>query len=151
MEAALSDCPDGCGRRTCGRTRRLRLRRRTEDCTVRLPGSSAYHALNTLDYDLAGEFEPWAPPQPFDDNTYGFPNRRFTKPELLGYVDWCRGRVRQTLDGLTEEMAARPLPSAHRYHGMLFAVIVGSMPLHVVEHASQIRQFLQATDSRTGN
>jgi hypothetical protein len=27
---------------------------------------------------------------------------------------------------------------------MLFAVIVGSMPLHVVEHASQIRQFLTA-------
>ena len=108
------------------------------------PWFLGYHALSTLDYDLAGEFEPWAPPQPFDDNTYGFPNRRFTKPELLGYVDWCRGRVRQTLDGLTEEMAARPLPSAHRYHGMLFAVIVGSMPLHVVEHASQIRQFLNA-------
>jgi hypothetical protein len=41
-------------------------------------------------------------------------------------------------------MAARPLPSAHRYHGMPFGVIVGSMPLHVVEHASQIRQFLTA-------
>jgi hypothetical protein len=41
-------------------------------------------------------------------------------------------------------MAARPLPSAHRYHGMLFGVLVGSMPLHVVEHASQIRQFLTA-------
>ena len=27
---------------------------------------------------------------------------------------------------------------------MLFGVIVGSMPLHVVEHASQIRQFLTA-------
>jgi len=103
-----------------------------------------YHALLTLDYDLAAEFEPWAPPQPFDDNTFAFPNRRFTKPELLGYVDWCRGRVCQALDGLTEEMAARPLPSAHRYHGMLFAVLVGSMPLHVVEHASQIRQFLTA-------
>lgn len=50
--------------------------------------------------------------------------------------------LRQTLDGLTEEMAARPLPNAHRYHGMPFAVIVGSLPLHVVEHAAQIRQFL---------
>jgi hypothetical protein len=39
-------------------------------------------------------------------------------------------------------MAARPLPSAHRYHGTLYGVIVGSLPLHVVEHASQIRQFL---------
>jgi DinB superfamily len=109
------------------------------------PWFLGYHALTTLDYDLAAELEPWTPPPPFDDNTYAFPNRRFTKPELLGYLDWCRGRVRQTLDGLTEELAARPLPPAHRYHGMLFGVIAGSLPLHVVEHASQIRQFL--TDS----
>jgi hypothetical protein len=68
----------------------------------------------------------------------------FTKPELLGYVDWCRGRVRLTLDALTEETTARPLPSTHRYHGMPFGLIVGGIPLHVVEHASQIRQFLTA-------
>ncbi len=30
------------------------------------------------------------------------------------------------------------------YHGTPFAVIAGSLPLHVVEHASQIRQFLTA-------
>ncbi len=112
------------------------------------PWFLGYHALLTLYYDLAAEFEPWAPPQPFDDNTYSFPNRMFTKPELLGYVDWCRGRVRLTLDALTEELAARPLPSAHRYCGMLFGVFVGSVPLHVVEHASQIRQFLTAAGIR---
>ena len=144
MEAALTDCPDDLWQTDLW----------PEDAPTGpaphggLHGSApwflGYHALLTLDYDLAAEFEPWAPPQPFDDNTYAFPNRRFTKPELLGYVDWCRSRVRQTLDGLNEEMATRPLPSAHRYHGMLFAVIVGSLPLHVVEHASQIRQFLTA-------
>src|SRR5215472_16261341 len=121
MKAALTDCPDDLWQTDL---------RPDEAPTAPAPhgglhGSApwflGYHALNTLDYDLAGEFEPWAPPQPFDDNTYGFPNRRFTKPELLGYVGWCGSRVRQTLDGLTEEMAARPLPSAHRYHGMLFA------------------------------
>jgi hypothetical protein len=34
-----------------------------------LVGSSpwflAYHALSVLDYDLTGDFEPYAPPQPF--------------------------------------------------------------------------------------
>jgi hypothetical protein len=104
----------------------------------------AYHALLTLDYDLTAEFGPWEPPPPFDEHTYAFPNRVFKTAELLGYVDYCRGKVRQTLDALTEEMAAQPLPSAHRDHGKLFGVIVGSMPLHVVEHASQIRQFLTA-------
>ena len=82
---------------------------------------------------------------PFDENTYAFPNRMFTKAELLGYIDYCRGRVRRTLDWLTEEAATRPLPSAHRHHGMLFGVIVGSIPLHVVEHATQIRQFLTSS------
>jgi hypothetical protein len=68
----------------------------------------------------------------------------FTKAELLGYIDYCRGRVRRTLDALTEDAAARPLPGTHRYHGTLFGVLVGSIPPHVVEHASQIRQFLTA-------
>ena len=80
-----------------------------------LHGSSpwflGYHALTCLDYGLAGEFEPWEPPQPFDENTWSFPNRMFTRAELLGYVDWCRGRVRRALDALTEEAAARPLPA----------------------------------------
>jgi hypothetical protein len=108
------------------------------------PWFLGYHALLTLDYDLAAEFEPWEPPQPFVENTYASPNRVFTKAELLGYLDYCHRRVKRTLDALTEEAAARPLPGAHRYHGASYGVIVGSMPLHVVEHASQIRQFLTA-------
>jgi hypothetical protein len=112
------------------------------------PWFLAYHALSTLDYDLSAEFEPWEPPQPFDENTYGFPNRMFTKVELLGYIGYCREKVRSTLEILTEDMATRPLPGTHRYHGMLYGVIVGSIPLHVVEHASQIRQFLTATGVR---
>jgi hypothetical protein len=68
----------------------------------------------------------------------------FTKDELLRYIDYCRERVRATLDVLTEDAAARLLPDAHRYHGMLYGVVVGRMPLHVLEHAAQIRQFLTA-------
>jgi hypothetical protein len=112
------------------------------------PWFLGYHALLTLDYDLTAEFEAWAPPRPFDENTYAFPNRMFTKSELLEYVAYCRGRVHRTLEALTEAGAARPLPSAHRYHGMLYAEIVGSLPLHVVAHASQIRQFLTAAGVR---
>ena len=144
MEAALTDCPDDLwemdlwpGEASTGPGPHGGLHGSA-------PWFLAYHALLTLDYDLTGEFEPWAPPPPFDDNTYAFPNRMFTKPELLGYIGFCRGRARETLDALTEELAARPLPRAHRYHGMLFGVVVGSMPLHVVEHASQVRQFLTA-------
>jgi hypothetical protein len=108
------------------------------------PWFLGHHALSCLDHDLTGGFEPWTPPRPFDDNTYGLPDRVFTRPELLGYSDWCRCRVETTLGALTAEVAARPLPEAHRYHGTMFGVIVGTVPLHLVEHASQIRQYLTA-------
>ena len=45
------------------------------------------------------------------------------------------------LDVLTEDKAAQPDPVAHRHHPMTFGVLVGGLPLHVVEHAAQIRQF----------
>lgn len=116
-------------------------------CTVQLRGSLPTTSCHA-DYDLTSEFEPWEPPQPFDENTWSYPNRAFTKEELLGYLEYCRGRVHQTLDKLTESAAARPVPAAHRYHGTPYGVVIGSIPLHVAEHASQIRQFLTATRLR---
>ena len=144
MEAALSDCPDRLWETDLWPNEAPTGPGPHGGLHGSAPWFLAYHALSCLDYDLAGEFEPWAPPQPFDENTWSFPNRVFTKAELLGYIDYCRGRVRRTLDALTDDAAVRPLPGAHRYHGTLFGVLVGSIPVHVVEHASQIRQFLTA-------
>jgi len=144
MEAALADCPENLWRTDLWPDEAPTGPTPHGGLHGSAPWFLAYHALLTLDYDLTAEFEPWEPPQPFDENTYAFPNRMFTKVELLSYLDYCRERVHQTLDVLTEDAAARPLPVSHRYHGMLYGVIVGSMPLHVLEHASQIRQFLTA-------
>lgn len=144
MEAALIECPDDLWETDLWPDQAPTGPVADGGLDGSAPWFLAYHALMCLDYDLTGDFEPWEPPQPFDENTWSLPNRVFTKDELLGYVEWCRSRVRQTLDALTEEMAARPLPSTHRYEGTLFGVIVGSLPLHVVEHASQIRQFITA-------
>ena len=90
MQAALTDCPDELWQTDLWPDEAPTAPTPHGGLHGSAPWFLGYHALNTLDYDLAGELEPWAPPQPFDDNTYGFPNRRFTKPELLGYVDWCR-------------------------------------------------------------
>jgi hypothetical protein len=112
------------------------------------PWSIAWHALEVLDYDLAGELVPWAPPPPFtgkahwrDLTTLPAP---WTQAEMLGYVEYCRRRVRDTLTDLTEEKAATPLPPTHRHHGRPYAWEVAGLPLHIVEHASQIRQFITA-------
>jgi hypothetical protein len=148
MEAALTDCPDDLWERDLWADEAPTGPTPHGGLHGSAPWFLAYHALLTLDYDLTAEFEPWYPPPPFDENTYASPNRPFTKAELLGYIDYCRARVRQTLATLTEDAASRPLPGTHRYHGMLYGVIVGSMPLHVIEHASQIRQFLTAAGTK---
>jgi hypothetical protein len=144
MEAALSDCPDDLWETDLWPDEAPTTPTPHGGLHSSAPWFLGYHALLTLDYDLAAEFMPWEPPQPFDENTYAFPNRIFTKAELLDYIGYCRGRVRRTLDALTEEAAVRPLPDPHRYRGAPYGVIVGGIPLHVLEHAAQIRQFLTA-------
>jgi hypothetical protein len=148
MEAALEDCPDDLWETDLWKDEAPTGPTPHGGLHGSAPWFLGYHALTTLDYDLTAEFEPWEPPRPFDENTYAFPNRMFTKSELLCYVSYCREKVNRTLGEFTEEAAARLLPDAHRYHGMLYAVIVGGLPLHVVEHASQIRQFLTAAGVR---
>jgi hypothetical protein len=144
MQAALTDCPDVMWETDLWPDEALTSPTPHGGLHGSAPWFLAYHALLTLDYDLTAEFEAWKPPQPFDENTFAFPNRIFKKTELLGYVDYCRARVSRTLDALSADEAARPLPNNHRYHGMLYGVNVGYMPLHLIEHASQIRQFLTA-------
>jgi hypothetical protein len=51
---------------------------------------------------------------------------------------------------MTNEKAATPLPPAHRYHGRPFAWELTALPLHTVEHASQIRQFITAAGVAPG-
>jgi hypothetical protein len=109
------------------------------------PWSVAWHALEGLDYDLSGEFSPWLPPPPFA----GHPHWRdlpslpaaWSRPEVLGYIGYCRERVRNTLAGMTDETAATPLPPTHRYRGQPYAWIVTGLPVHTTEHAAQIWQF----------
>ncbi len=144
MEAALTDCPEPLWESDLWPDEAPTGPAEFGGLHGSAPWFLVYHSLTTLDYDLSGEFEPWVPPRPFDENTYAFPNRVFTKGELLDYLVYCRTKVRGTLELLTEDAAARPLPDAHRRQGELYGVIVGGIPLHVVEHASQIRQFLTA-------
>ena len=144
MRAALTDCPSDIWEKDLWPDEAPTLPTSHGGLHGSAPWFLAYHALFTLDYDLTAELAPWNPPPPFDENTYAFPNRVFTKSELLGYIDYCGARVRQTLNDGFEERATLSLPDSHRDHGMRYGVLVASIPLHVTEHASQIRQFLTA-------
>jgi hypothetical protein len=112
------------------------------------PWLRAWHALEVLDYDLTGELAPWKPPPPFDTSMTGDVSRVWTRAEILGYLEWCRERVRTTLDGITDERAATPLPPSHRYRGQPHAWHLASIPSHTVEHSAQIQQFVN--DRRSG-
>lgn len=112
------------------------------------PWGVTWHALEYFDYDLGGEFGPWAPPLPFT----GHPHWRdlvslpaaWPQSEILAYIEYCRVRARDTLAGITEEKAATPLPPAHRYRSQPYAWIITGLVAHTVEHASQVRQFITA-------
>ena len=111
------------------------------------PWSVAWHALEVLDYDLAGEFGSWAPPPLFAGNPHWLLTSLpapWTQSEMLGYLDYCRTRVRDTLASMTDELAATPLPQAHRYRGQPHAWIITGAVGHTIEHAAQIRQFITA-------
>jgi len=110
------------------------------------PWSVAWHALEVFDYDLSGELGPWAPPPPFT----GHPHWRdlaslpapWSRPEMLGYVDYCRRSMREALASVTDEKASMPLPAAHRYGGQPHARVITALVGHTTEHAAEIRQFI---------
>jgi hypothetical protein len=120
-------------------SRRVLVQRRST------PWSVAWHALECLDYDLTGEFAPWAPPPPFTGKPHWLLTtlpRAWTRPEMLGYVEYCRQRARDTLADMTEEKGSTPLPPGHRYSGRPHARIITATVGHTIEHGSQIRQFV---------
>ena len=112
------------------------------------PWGVAWHALEVLDYDLTSEFAPWSPPPPFTGKAHWrdltMLPMAWSRSDLLGYLDYCRQRVPETLKGVTDEKAATLLPPPHRYRGQPYAWILTGIPGHTIEHASQIRQFITA-------
>jgi hypothetical protein len=110
------------------------------------PWSVAWHALEVADYDLTGDLTPFSPPPPFTDKAHWrdlpFLATPWSQSELIGYIDELRRRSDATLSALTDEKASTPLPATHRYAGQPFAWLVANIPIHTVEHAAQIRQFV---------
>ena len=112
------------------------------------PWSVAWHALEVLDYDLTGGFASWSPPPPFTTKAHWrdltmLPTA-WSRSDLLGYLHHCGQRVRETLQDITDEKAATPLPPTHRYRGQPYAWVLTGIPGHTIEHASQMRQFITA-------
>jgi hypothetical protein len=164
LAAAVRDCPDGLWQEPMWQVRASEIIGEVHDVGGRpvtdpdqrvalvqrwsAPWSVAWHALEVLDYDLAGERDAWAPPPPFAGKPHWQMFTSLTVPwsqaQISEYVDYCRRRVRDALAGMTEEKASALLPPAHRYQGRPYARIVTSLIGHTTAHATQIRQFTTA-------
>ena len=102
-----------------------------------------YHTLFWLDLYLTGAEEGFAPPAPFDlvemESGEVLP-RTYTRDELLGYLEVCRRRCQETLEGLTTEEAHRLC--RFPWGELTFAELQLYNLRHVQEHAAQLHMFL---------
>lgn len=102
-----------------------------------------FHALFWLDLYLTGAEQGFSPPAPFDlvemDANESLP-RTYTREELLGYVDHCRRKCRQTLGALTGEQANRLCQFG--WGELSYAELQLYNLRHVCEHGAQLSMFL---------
>jgi hypothetical protein len=128
------------------------------------PWGVAWHALERLDFLLTGGFVPWEIWPPLlerlaDGTALALPaaagvsghtgldiltmSTPWSRSDLLTYSDYCRQRVVDTLKEVTDARAAM-LSGRTTYAARLMQA-----QDHVVEHASQIRQFITAPGVRS--
>lgn len=102
-----------------------------------------YHTLFWLDLYLYGAEEGFMPPEPFDlvemEAGETLP-RTYSREELLGYLDYCRQKCRETILALSPEEAKRVcrFPWGEVPYGELLLYNMR----HVQEHAAQLHLFL---------
>jgi hypothetical protein len=121
------------------------------------PWAVAWHALERFDFMLTGGFVPWEiwpgfqgrtgwtppPSRSVWDRPYGgldvtTLSEPWARGDLLAFSAYCRERVAQTLEDLTEERARTRIGrSREPYIGRVIDKVG-----HVIEHGAQIRQFI---------
>lgn len=102
-----------------------------------------YHSLFWLDLYLTGAEEGFAPPAPFDlvemQEGEVLP-RTYTRQELLGYLEHCRSKCRDTIGAMSTEQANRLCQFG--WGALPFAELQLYNLRHVQEHAAQLHMFL---------
>lgn len=113
----------------------------------------AYHTLFWLDYYLDETHEDYKPPEPFGleelDPSGIIPARPYTKDELLAYLEYGREKCRETINGMTGEIAGivHKFGKAEITHAELLLYNLR----HVQHHSAQINLLLrQKIDSAPG-
>ncbi len=110
----------------------------------------AYHTLFWLDLYLTGTEEGFAPPAPFDlveMEAHERLPRVYSRDELLGYLETCRQRCRETIGSLSQEQANRLCQFG--WGELPFGELLLYTLRHVQEHGAQMRMFLGQQASKS--
>src|SRR5262249_38461269 len=113
----------------------------------------AFHTLFWLDYYLRPVEKDFTPPAPFTldemDPAGLYPDRAYTRDELLAYLAHGRRRVRERLDPLSDAAAAEPCGFERRDISVLELLVYNLR--HVQHHVGQLQLLLrQQTQSAPG-
>jgi hypothetical protein len=98
----------------------------------------AYHTLFWLDLFLTGSREGFAPPAPFILGA--LPEEPYTKNQIRGYLQHCRGKAHSTIEHLTDERARQHCPFP--WMEPTFLELQLYCMRHIMEHAGQLGYFL---------
>jgi hypothetical protein len=110
----------------------------------------SYHTLFWLDVYLSDGLEGFAPPAPFGlsefDPEGAFPERVYTKQELLEYLHYSRQNAKRRIANLTKEKAEQFCAYGNN-KGNVFDILLDNMR-HVQHHTAQLYLLLrQKTNS----
>jgi hypothetical protein len=104
----------------------------------------AYHTLFWTDYYLSESPDGFAPPAPYTlsefDPEGAFPDRVYSRDEMLAYLAHCRAKARSTFAHMTEKRAGSPSP--FRTNLTVAELHLYNMR-HVQHHAAQLNLLLR--------
>jgi hypothetical protein len=104
-----------------------------------------YHTLFFLDYYLAESERGFQPPSPFSlselDPAGLFPDRIYTKAELMAYLAHGREKCRQRIAAMTDEQASQPCGFERRNFSVAELLLYNMR--HVQHHAAQLNLLLR--------
>lgn len=105
----------------------------------------AFHTLFWTDRYLSGDSSSFQPSPPYtreeEDPDGDYPDRAYSREELLAYLEYCRQRLRDTLDGLDDQ----DVRGLHRFRWGVatFAELLVYNLRHVQHGAAQLNLMLR--------
>jgi hypothetical protein len=106
---------------------------------------NAYHSLFFLDFYLSLDATNFSPPAPFSLSEFEdrMPERVYSKEEVLSYLQFCRHKCFQLIDGLTaQSMTDRWRNESGSMDYSMVEIILYNMR-HVQHHAAQLNLLLR--------